>query len=58
MSAGSRIKRFLKFSFIGIGLVVILWIGWMHRPFFGEIAMDGPVAGWMDYGNDRGGTRY
>lgn len=31
---------------------------WSIRPVHVDLAHDGPTAGWTDYGNDRGGSRY
>lgn len=48
-------KVFLLKVFI---LVFTVWAIDAFMPFLGIIPMDGPVAGWPDYGNDKGGTRY
>ena len=31
---------------------------WQNRPIHLDLDMSGPTAEWLDYGNDRGGTRY
>ncbi|MBM3290902.1 MAG: hypothetical protein FJY92_12190, partial [Candidatus Hydrogenedentes bacterium] len=36
----------------------VAWAAWRFWPVHVDIAMNGPVAGWPDYGNDKGGSRY
>lgn len=36
----------------------LVLVSWRYWPVQVEIPMDGPVADWPDYGNDKGGTRY
>ena len=50
-------KWFLRLL-IAVVVIGVAWYAWEHRPIHVDIAMDGPTAGWDDYGNDRGGTRY
>ena len=50
----SKRRGCLKF----VVLVIIVALLWHYWPVHVDIAMDGPTAEWLDYGNDRGGTRY
>lgn len=51
-------KRSRKRFLVVIAFLLLAWFISNNLPFFGEIAMDGPVDDWIDYGNDRGGSRY
>lgn len=36
----------------------VAYLAWRYWPVHITVAMDGPVATWPDYGNDKGGSRY
>jgi len=44
--------------FVVLLIAGLAWYGWEHRPIHLDLAMDGPTDDWVDYGNDRGGSRY
>jgi quinoprotein glucose dehydrogenase len=49
-------KRWRFFQLIC--LAVVVGLAWQYWPVHVDIAMDGPIATWPAYGNDKGGTRY
>lgn len=52
------VRKFFFRTLIVIVAVGIGWYAWSNRSIHVDMDMSGPVADWIDYGNDRGGTRY
>ncbi len=46
-----------KLFLVAAGLIAVGLI-WHFRPIHVDMANDGPTASWLDYGNDRGGSRF